>query len=283
MQNNNPGILYVVATPIGNLQDITARAIETLRSVDRIIAEDTRHSAFLLNHFSVQKPTLSMHEFNEHERVGQILNYLKKGESVALISDAGTPLISDPGFNLVREARIQGIKIVPIPGACAAITALSVAGLPTNRFVFEGFLPSKEDARCHRLTELVNETRTLIFYESPHRLLFTIENMAQIFGADRQAVIGRELTKKYEMIIANYLAALAAGIRLQPFMQKGEMVILVAGQQQVNIDTRKVLPEKVLSILLEELPLKQAVMLTSKITNERKNILYEMALSKRKD
>jgi 16S rRNA (cytidine1402-2'-O)-methyltransferase len=278
MQNDKIGTLYVVATPIGNLQDITERSIMTLRQVDRIVAEDTRHSAVLLKHFSVHKPILSMHEFNERERLAIIIDYLTKGENIALISDAGTPLISDPGFNLVREAKALGIKVVPIPGACAVIAALSVAGLPTDKFVFEGFLPAKPLGCYQRLSLLRHESRTLVFYEAPHRLLSTLKNMIQVFGPNRRAVIARELTKKYESVMSDPLSVLFEQVSIQPETQRGEIVILLAGVKDDIRETKEVVPEKVLDILLEELPLKQAVTLASKITGERKNVLYDRAL-----
>ena len=195
MQNQKKGTLYVVATPIGNLQDMTLRAIDVLKKVDKIAAEDTRHSAPLLKHFSISKPTLSLHDFNERERSQRIIADLLAGEEIALISDAGTPLISDPGYRLVKEAKAAGIAVVAIPGACAAIAALSVAGLASDRFIFEGFLPAKQEARCNRLREMLHETRTLIFYEAPHRLLQALQSMVEVFGPERQATVARELTK----------------------------------------------------------------------------------------
>ena len=279
MHSNKIGTLYVVATPIGNLQDISLRAIEVLKKVDRVAAEDTRHAMQLLNHFSINKPTLSLHEFNERERVGVLLAYLQQGESVALVSDAGTPLISDPGFLVVREAKAVGIPVVPVPGPCAAITALSVSGLATDRFIFEGFLPAKEEARRQRLTLLRHERRTLIFYEAPHRLLDTLQSMSTVFGSQRKAVVARELTKVHESVLAMDLAALIAWFTSHPDQQRGEIVILVTGAEEEKQHAKEVIPKEALAILLEELPLKQAVALASKITGERKNVLYELALS----
>ncbi|RDI44764.1 16S rRNA (cytidine(1402)-2'-O)-methyltransferase [Aquicella lusitana] len=280
MHSNKIGTLYVVATPIGNLQDISLRAIEVLKKVDRVAAEDTRHAMQLLNHFSINKPTLSLHEFNERERVGVLLAYLQQqGESVALVSDAGTPLISDPGFLVVREAKAVGIPVVPVPGPCAAITALSVSGLATDRFIFEGFLPAKEEARRQRLTLLRHEKRTLIFYEAPHRLLDTLQSMSTVFGSQRKAVVARELTKVHESVLAMDLAALIAWFTSHPDQQRGEIVILVTGAEEEKQHAKEVIPKEALAILLEELPLKQAVALASKITGERKNVLYELALS----
>lgn len=275
------GTLYVVATPIGNLQDITLRAIEVLKRVDRIVAEDTRHSAPLLNHYSITKPMLSMHEFNERERLGSVIEQLLAGESVAMISDAGTPLINDPGFHLVREARAQGIKVVSIPGPCAAIAALSAAGLPTDKFTFEGFLPAKAEARRNRLTELLHESRTMIFYEAPHRLYHALQSLQEVFGAERKAVVARELTKMHETILSNELGQLLAYYDSHQNELRGEIVILVAGVDEARSESKEVRPEEVLDVLLEELPLKQAASLASKITGERKNVLYEMALAKK--
>lgn len=281
MQNDKLGTLYVVATPIGNLKDLSLRAIEVLKEVDKIVAEDTRHSGSLLKHFSIAKPTLSLHEFNERERLLKIMDLLRQGESIALISDAGTPLISDPGFHLVREAIAEGMTVTPVPGPCAAIAALSVAGLPTNQFVFEGFLPAKEEARHQRLQSLSQEVRTMIFYEAPHRLLAALRAMALVFGEERKAVVARELTKLYESIQHGSLNDLAHQYELHPDTLRGEIVILVAGILEEKSESKTVVPSEVLDILLQELPLKQAALLASKITGERKNVLYEMALKKK--
>ena len=279
MQNKKFGTLYVVATPIGNLQDMSLRAIETLKSVDKIAAEDTRHSMLLLDHYSIKKPTLSLHEHNERDRINSIIHTLQAGESVALISDAGTPLINDPGYHIVRAAREAGMSVVPIPGACAAIAAISAAGLPTSRFTFEGFLPAKQEACRKRLSLLANETRTMIFYETPHRLMMALEVMAEIFGIERQCVVARELTKIHETILSDSLANMIKHFQTATKQIRGEFVICVAGVDEDAV-VSEVFPEKVLDILLEELPLKQAAALASKITGERKNVLYELALKK---
>jgi len=279
MQINKIGTLYVVATPIGNLQDMTLRAIEVLKSVDRIAAEDTRHSTPLLNHFSIKKPTISLHEFNERKRIAEIIALLQEGESIALISDAGTPLISDPGFPLIREAKASGIQVVPVPGACAAIAALSACGLPTDKFVFEGFLPAKPEGRRHRLAALRHETRTIVFYEAPHRLLSTLQSMAEELGAERQVVVARELTKMYESIRSGTATELITHFVAHEKEQRGEVVLIVHGADEVS-ESKEVKTEKVLELLLNELPLKQAVLLASKITGERKNVLYESALQR---
>lgn len=275
MNLNNQGLLYIVATPIGNLQDMSFRAIQILKSVDSILAEDTRHSLPLLQQFSITTPIYSLHEYNERERTANIINRLIEGKSIALISDAGTPLISDPGYFLVREARAQGIRVIPIPGACAAITALSVSGLATDRFVFEGFLPTKSKARIDRLTELLNESRTVIFYEAPHRIVDLLKDMQKVFGEGREVVIARELTKTFETILAGTLSKLLEVIETDPNQQRGEMVVMVEG---IREPTSKVPAHDMLALLLEELPLKKAVEITAKLTGQRKNEIYDLAL-----
>ena len=272
------GILYVVATPIGNLQDITFRAIEILRQVDQVVAEDTRHTRILLKHFSIQKPISALHDFNEHQQLRKVIHALQQGKSIALLSDAGTPLISDPGFPLLREAIACGIKVIPIPGVCAAIAALSVAGLPTDQFVFEGFLPAKQEARRQRLQLLSSETRTIVFYEAPHRFISAMQTMVDVFGGKRMACVARELTKIHESIISDHLQSLFTYFQSHPAKQRGEFVIIVAGVQLDN-QSDSASSKQVLNILLSELPLKQAVKLASKITGERKNVLYEAALN----
>lgn len=269
--------LYIVATPIGNLADMSARAIEILKSVDIIAAEDTRHSRYLLDHFAINTPCLSLHNFNEQQRSSQLLAQLQQGKSIALISDAGTPLISDPGYHLVKSARECGIKIIPIPGPCAAITALSAAGLPTDRFVFEGFLPAKKSARLHALEQVKEETRTLIFYEAPHRIIELLETMITVLGSEREVVIARELTKLFETIKAGTLAEILTWIKADNNQQKGEFVVLVKGTAEKKPDTEKQLLN-ILNVLLSELPMSQAVTLAAKITGEKKNKIYELAL-----
>lgn len=274
--SNKKGTLYIVATPIGNLQDITLRAIDILKSVDWIAAEDTRHSLGLLQHLNSRVPMISLHDYNEQERAIQLIDYLKKGENIALISDAGTPLISDPGFRLVREVMANHIPVVPIPGPCAAIAALSAAGLPTDTFLFAGFLAAKSSARKQRLSELQTVNATLIFYESPHRILETLQDMQEILGAERQAVIARELTKKFETIQSGTLSTLEAFVKKDKDQQRGEIVLLVEGAKKiVQADDET---KKILTILLKDLPLKQAVSLTADITGGRKNDIYQLAL-----
>jgi 16S rRNA (cytidine1402-2'-O)-methyltransferase len=277
----NFGILYVVATPIGNLKDITFRAVEILKSVDRIAAEDTRHTALLLKHYSIQKPIFSLHDFNERDRVSQVLDYLRKNESIALVSDAGTPLVSDPGFQLVKSLKDQGIQIVPIPGPCAAIAALSIAGLPTDKFTFEGFLPAKSEVRRHRLHELRYETRTLIFYESPRRVLSILKDLLEIMGDARNGVIARELTKMHESIVRGSLASLIQYFEEHHDELRGEFVVLIEGSSKQPGEAQQARSAEVLDILLNALPIKQAAMLASQITGERKNTLYELALKKK--
>jgi 16S rRNA (cytidine1402-2'-O)-methyltransferase len=277
MKINNFGVLYVVATPIGNLKDISLRAVEVLQNVACIAAEDTRHSLPLLQHFAIKTPMLAFHEHNERANTKKLIEKLKQGESIALISDAGTPLLSDPGFFLVHEARIAGIQVSPVPGPCAAIAALSVAGLPTDRFVFEGFLPAKSKQRRQRLEELRNEIRTLIFYEAPHRILDLMDDLINVLGEERSVVIARELTKRFETIHSGHLSELKKIIESDTNQQRGEIVVLIQGAKK-SLEEKQIATEEILSVLLEELPLKQAVEIAAKITGERKNILYKQAL-----
>ncbi len=274
--------LYVVATPIGNLEDMSPRAVSVLSAVDLIAAEDTRHSAPLLRHFGIKTRCVALHEHNEREASAMLVERLLAGTTIALISDAGTPLISDPGYHLICAARAQGIRIIPIPGACALISALSASGLPSDRFVFEGFLPARASARRRRLEELQNEIRTLIFYESPHRIIECIDDMAQVFGAARQGVIARELSKLFETIHGDTLAGLGAWLRADPNQQKGEFVVLVHGITQESIletpDEPDAATQRVLRILLTELPVKQAATLAARISGAKKNTLYEFAV-----
>lgn len=276
--SQRPGVLYVVATPIGNLEDISARALKVLSQVQVVAAEDTRHSGSLLGHFGIRATLISLHDHNEAERAPLLVARLLAGESVALISDAGTPLISDPGFELVRAARAAGITVTPIPGASALVAALSVSGLPTDRFVFEGFLPQKATARRERLAALAGETRTLVFYESVHRIKESLEDMAAAFGPDRPAVLARELTKLHEGVREGSLQALADWAASDPAAGKGEVVVMVAGaaaQKSIILDAEA---ERVLKTLLKELPVKQAAALAAEITGRKKNDLYDRAL-----
>ncbi len=275
MAERNRGVLYVVATPIGNLEDLSPRARDALAHVALIAAEDTRHTAKLLSHFGIRTPLVSLHDHNEAERTPGLIEKLSAGASLALVSDAGTPLVSDPGYQLVRAARAAGICVSPVPGACALIAALSASGLPTDRFVFEGFLPQKSAARQARLVELAGEMRTLVFYESVHRLVESLGDMAQTFGGERSAVIARELTKLHESLRDGTLQALAAWAKSDSHIGKGEVVVLVAGAAPES-DVRDA--DAVLAVLLEELPVKQAAVLAAKLTGGKRNALYRRAL-----
>lgn len=274
-------MLYVVATPIGNLADITHRAVEVLQSVALIAAEDTRHSGRLMAHFSIKTPMISVHDHNERQRVSNIINKLEQGESVALISDAGTPLISDPGFILVRAVREAGFKVVPVPGCSALVTALSAAGMPSNSFIFEGFLPAKNVGRKQQLQKIKDETRTVIFYESTHRIIVSLQDMQDILGPDRYVVIARELTKAFETIHGAPLGELLEWIQQDHNQQKGEFVVLVSGAPV--IEDQEISPETLhmLDVMLEELPVKQACALTAKLSGEKKNALYQIALARK--
>lgn len=274
MSRVQPGCLWVVATPIGHRDDLSARAIETLRAVAVIAAEDTRHSRPLLLHHGIATPLVALHDHNEREVVDALVARLQGGESVALISDAGTPLISDPGFRLVRAARAAGIRCAPVPGACAAIAALSVAGLPSDRFVFEGFLPAKAAARRSRLRELAGEPRTIIFYESSHRVAESLADMRDVFGAEREAVLARELTKMFETVLGEPLAALAARVAADPDQQRGEHVILVAGRGE-EADAKLAEGKRIFAILREELPPAKAAKLAAAISGAPRKLLYQ--------
>lgn len=282
---NSPlGSLYVVATPIGNLDDISARALTILRNVALIAAEDTRHSARLMQHFGIGTPLAACHEHNERDQGGRFLARLLAGDDVALISDAGTPLISDPGYHLVRQARASGVAVVPVPGACALIAALSAAGLPSDRFIFEGFLPAKAAGRRARLEQVKEEPRTLIFYEAPHRILECLQDMQSVFGDERPALLARELTKTFETLKGMPLAELAAWVASDSNQQRGECVVLVAGwQAPEGEEAVSAEAMRVLNLLLAEMPLKRATALAAEITGVRKNLLYQVALEQQKD
>lgn len=277
--NSAAGTLYVVATPIGNLEDISARALRVLAEVALIAAEDTRHSARLLQHYGITTPLAACHEHNERDEGSRFIRRLLAGEDVALVSDAGTPLISDPGYHLVRQARQAGIKVVPLPGACALIAALCAAGLPSDRFVFEGFLPAKQVARRARLEHLREEPRTLIFYEAPHRILDALSDLEAVFGADRPAVLGRELTKTFETLKGLPLGELRHWVAGDSNQQRGECVLVVGGWQAPQGDEAvDANARRVLQLLLAELPVKRAAAVAAEITGVRKNLLYQLAL-----
>lgn len=273
-----PSTLYIVATPIGNLADISHRALHILENVDVIACEDTRHTQRLLSAFSIKNKTMSMHDHNERQRQEQISSLLQEGKSVALVSDAGTPLISDPGFHLVRHCRQLGLDVSPIPGACAAISALSVAGLPTDRFTFEGFLPSKSGARQSKLSELASEPRTMVFYDAPRRAIDTVEDIVKTLGGQRYVVIARELTKTFETIHSDSAENLLAWLQEDPNQLKGEMVLIIEGYK---VDPNEISANVVttLKLLLAEMKPKKACAIAAEIHGVKKNALYEYALS----
>lgn len=268
--------LYIVPTPIGNLSDITLRAIEVLKSVDCIAAEDTRHSGILLQHLDAKAPMMALHDHNEQQRASVLIEKIQQGQSIALISDAGTPLISDPGYHLVKACRDAGVQVVPLPGPCAAITALSAAGLPTDRFVFEGFLPAKEKGKEDRLQVLADEGRTMVFYESPRRVIDTLNSMLKVLG-DRQIVAARELTKTFETIHALPLSEMIPWLEADENRTRGEFVLMVAGKTE---QTEELSSEatRTLTLLMAELPLKKAAALTAEIYGLKKNALYAWGL-----
>jgi 16S rRNA (cytidine1402-2'-O)-methyltransferase len=275
------GRLYVVATPIGNLGDLSARARAVLESVGLIAAEDTRHTGSLLKHFAIRTPLMSLHEHNEKQRASEVVLRLQQGTSVALVSDAGTPAISDPGFELVRAAAAAGIDIVAVPGACAAIAALSIGALPTDRFCFEGFLPARTAARRERLGELADEARTLVFYESPHRIAAMLEDCAACFGAQRGAVVAREITKLHEAVYRGSLAELVTRAAQDADFSRGEIVLIIAGAPRMQEAPEQAALDRVLRPLLNELPLKQAARLAAQIAEVRDNQAYKRALQLR--
>ncbi len=273
------GTLYVVATPIGNLGDITLRAIETLKMVDAIAAEDTRHSAGLLSHFGIAKKLIAVHQHNEHQSAEKLLTQLKLGENIALVTDAGTPGISDPGAVVVDFVRKAGVKVVPIPGVSAVIAALSASGIAQNGFMFFGFLPANGAARRKALEALKAQMVTLVFYEAPHRIVESISDMANVLGAQRRITFAREITKTFETIYSCDLAAAAAWLEADTNQQRGEFVLLVEAAAVKEAEEFSDETVRILKLLLLDLPLKQAVKLAAEISNEKKNDLYEFALS----
>lgn len=282
MTKNTFGQLYIVATPIGNLQDITLRAIETLNTVDLVAAEDTRHSQKLLTHLSINTPLTALHDHNEEEKSHFIIEQLSYGKNIALISDAGTPLISDPGYRLVAKAREHGIKVIPIPGACALITALSAAGLPTDHFCFEGFLSSKDSARRQALEKLKHEERTLVFYEAPHRILDFTKDIITIFGEERHIVLAKELTKTFETFFFGSAIQALTWLNDKPEHQLGEFVVMIKGaEQQAEENLQQAL--ETYQLLAHDLSMKRAVQLASEIHQVRKNSLYQAVLESQKD
>ena len=274
-------VLYIVATPIGNLADMVPRAVEVLQSADLVAAEDTRHSQRLFSHFSIDTPLVAYHDHSDDQRTTKILQRLEQGQAVALISDAGTPLISDPGYRLVREARERGFKVVPIPGPCAFVAALSAAGLPSDRFTFEGFLPAKSLAREKALQALAAETRTMVFYEAPHRVLDTLEAMRRVFGDAREAVIARELTKAFETIHLLPLAELVQWVAADSNQQRGEIALLVRGADESKASELDAEAERVMKLLLGELPPRRAAAVAAEITGVNKKLLYNWSLGQK--
>ena len=274
--SNKSGHLYIIATPIGNLEDISQRAVNILDSVDFILAEDTRHSRILLQKIGSSSSLIAFHEHNESRLVPVIIDRLKAGESAGLISDAGTPLISDPGYSLVVSAHENEISVIPIPGPSAVISALSIAGLATDKFIFEGYLPAKKVARQKYLQSLKNEDRTLVFFEVPHRIMQSIDDLVDCFGQQRKAALVKELTKVHETVYRNTLLKIRQWLNADKSRQKGEFVILVAGAEKDSFDITEA--TRILKILLQSLPIKEAVSIAVKILKGRKNDLYKLAL-----
>ncbi len=270
--------LYIVPTPIGNLGDITLRAIEVLKAVDFIAAEDTRHTGKLLSHFMITTKTFALHDHNEQHKADMVIERLQQGQSIALVSDAGTPLISDPGYHLVNRCRQAGVNVVPLPGACAVITALSASGLPSDRFSFEGFLPAKSKGRRDKFKEVMQAERTCIFYESPHRIMDSLEDMLAVLGAERQVVLAREITKTFEIFHGAPLGELIEWIKEDDNRKRGEMVLLVHGYRAPNTDAIALEVTRTLEILVKELPLKKAAAMAAEIHGEKKNALYKWGL-----
>ena len=277
MDSNRTGVLTIVATPIGNLNDMVPRAVQTLQSVSLIACEDTRHSKKLLNHFNIDKPCVAYHDHGDRKMTESLLVRLENGEDIALISDAGTPLISDPGYRIVAEARARGITVSPIPGACAAVAALSVSGLPTDRFLFCGFLPAKTGQRKTTLNEYKGSMETLVFYEAPHRILDTVVDMVEVFGQQRLGFLAREISKTYETYLQGTLEQLRQQISLDSNQQRGEIVLVIAGAEEKTAST-SVSAEKVLKLLLKELPASKAASITAKICGADKKAIYQAAL-----
>ena len=274
------GNLYVVATPIGNLEDLTPRARQALADVDLIAAEDTRHTGRLLSHLGLKKRLIALHDHNEEQAVTKVIAELEAGQSVALVSDAGTPLVSDPGYRLLRAAHRHGITVSPMPGACAVTAALSAAGLPTDRFCFEGFLPAKAVSRRKRLQSLMSESRTLVFFESVHRIAAALADLGEVFGEERDAFIGRELSKLHEQCVQGSLGSLRLKVDAGDIVSKGEFVIVVAG---ADVETESTLDaDTLLTELAKHLPGKDAAKVTAKLTGEKKNALYQRLLEIRR-
>ena len=270
------GTLYIVATPIGHRDDISLRALNILKTVDGILAEDTRHSKPLLTLLGISKPMTSLHAHNEASKSEHIVKELLEGKSFALISDAGTPLISDPGYPLVKQARACAIPVVPIPGACALIAALSAAGVSCDTFTFSGFLPAKQAARQHKLEALLRIEHTLVFYESTHRILECLNDIALVFGEDCEVVLAKELTKTFERFITGTCANITQWLTSNLAHCKGEFVLIIPQRAHKIAESEST---HILSILLAELPIKQAVKIACQLSETPKNVLYKMALN----
>lgn len=276
------GILYIVATPIGNLDDITYRAVRLLKEVDLIAAEDTRHSLKLLNHLGLSKQLISLHEHNEVDRIATMLAHLDEGKTVALISDAGTPLISDPGYHLVTAARAHGIQVSPVPGVSSIIAALSCAGLPTNEFLYVGFLSQKNQERLNKLNSFKNSSRTIVLLESTHRLIRLLEQINDVLPT-AQVVIAKELTKTYERFISGTALECLSEFIKDEYLVKGEFVVMLHQQVVESADESEAEIEQLLHLLLPEMPLKKAVALAVKLTGKKKNSVYQLALKLKND
>jgi 16S rRNA (cytidine1402-2'-O)-methyltransferase len=282
--DHSGGVLSIVATPIGNLDDLSERARQVLASADLVAAEDTRHSGRLLQHLGISRPMMALHDHNERGRVERVLGVLGQGQKVALISDAGTPLISDPGYVVVREARAAGYRVTPVPGPCALIAGLSAAGLPTDRFLFAGFLPAKRSGRQAALEQLRKEPATLVFYESPHRISDLMQDMVEVFGAGRECVLGRELTKTFETFYSGSAETVLGELQADAHGAKGEFVVMVRGADAGPEDAgSSVDTDKLLELLIAELPVKKAAKIASELTGLGKNELYQRALALKPD
>jgi len=285
MVTKSPGTFYIVSTPIGNLADITFRAVDILKQVDFIAAEDTRHSKHLLEHYQIVKPMISVHEHNESSRIALIVEHLRSGDNIALISDAGTPLINDPGYRLVRAVRSAGFDVIPVPGVCALITALSVSGLPTDQFHFLGFLPTKSVARREYLTLLKESSATLICYEAPHRLVKLIKDISEVMGPQREVCLARELTKKFETIKTAPVADLLFWIEKDSNQQKGECVVLISGQARSEVSAVPALidtaTQQLLLSLVEYMPPKKAANIVAQFQKQPKQAFYDFLIHRK--
>lgn len=280
-QIHDAGILYIVPTPIGNLGDMVPRAVEILQTVDVIAAEDTRHSAKLMHHFDIATQMVAYHDYSDNRAVERLLEKLAKGQSIALISDAGTPLIADPGYRLVKEARDMGARVVPVPGACAFVAALSASGLPTDRFVFEGFLPARAAARRKLLSELAEEPRTLVFYESPHRILEALEDVCAVLGEDREAVMAREISKSFETFLDGPVQRVRDLVAEDANQRRGEIVLIIKGYvKPQGEDLLDEASRRLAQILRDEgLAVKQAAAIVARVTGAGRNAVYQWLLS----